>query len=279
MTRPRPIRQPFVVAATAILLAVTGCSTSDSDTSPVAAPAATPTVTPTLDATQAALARVDAGDYTYAHHEWHFVGNGGYEFTLSTLIYDTLGQGVAVHTEAGELDPVGMGCDWNARTDALFPFSLSIGDASGAAETPVAFAIGFEPPDGAVYDGAGLPPAPSDERIRVAWTAPGPDNTDKTGCQLLSSNGGRESYFPLTYPEPFTPQSSGRVYGYLVVADYYTPATPNGDSALLRYLTLHAMVRPVDRPGLAYLIDEDGVQSAFSAQGVTLSDVSGTETK
>ena len=124
---------------------------------------------------------------------------------------------------------------------------------------------------GSDYAGSGIAPFNGDDRVSVEqYFSDGPH------CSTFSSSNiwgyGQAGGFGVSFADPLANGAGARSEFAIIVRNYYTPATPDGDLALLDWIT----VRPLtggDKtdPATAFVDVTSSYLGIYSTTGLTLS--------
>lgn len=152
---------------------------------------------------------------------------------------------VSVPTDRGALPPRIDGapltptCPFDPATGAAIFLTVWVKALTDDAPTPFAarFMIGS-----ANYAGNGTPPAPGDRRIRVFG-----NYASGVRCDQFSSSGDTGTGFGVAWPLAGRRGDVETARWVVVIADYYSAATPAGDADLLAALALGPISAPATK--------------------------------
>lgn len=256
-----------------ITIGVSGC-TSSGGKSPTAT-SGVPTLTPTATTIPTATPTTD--EIFPNKLVWHFANKRGYTYDL------TIALGKPTHIpESGTLThpldrdfALDSACTVDPQFDVVIPAYLSAEATTVGFDTPISIRASFTSGGSGISDhkyfGPGVAPYDGDNRIRVAQLF-----SDGPICKRFDSTTtfsyGSYDTFGVQWENPI-PNGSIRTHKFfIVVKDYFTPATPNGDPVLLSWIVLKA-VPGGDFDDAAMLYREVGSGEGISAtkRGITLS--------
>lgn len=165
---------------------------------------------------------------------WEFRTDDGYvtEGTLELGELTTASDAVALpgFTDSGVTEALEAGCDgFDPATDALIPARQTLTNGSEGFEASLSnsFFLAIDDPD-AVLSVRSV----GDELVVAA------SYSDHLSCNALGTADdvffGSASSWGLSFEEPVSPGDTvGPHHAYLILPDYYTPATPTGDTSRL----------------------------------------------
>jgi hypothetical protein len=207
---------------------------------------------------------------------WHFKNAAGFSYDLMIGISDPMDKGAAQRRHPTDSTAViGSACDIDNATDAVIPGYLEATATTQGFDTEISASFTFNhSTEQSPYDGHGVAPSNDDSRIEVEqYLSTGAECVD-----LSSTNS-----WGYGAPEPVTvhwsvPQADGASVTSaftVIIHDFYSPATPSGDSDLLRWLT----IRPLwsgwadDHPGSASTFSDTELTDSlpvYSPRGLPL---------
>lgn len=233
---------------------------------PTPTPAPTPTPTPTMDE-------------KYPHQAtWRFRNQSGYSYEMTIMLGEPMRfpeSGSLRHPDSWDflLEDV---CSVDPQFDVVIPaYWVAEATTTGFA-TPISMRAIFASEGtgnrtNGDYTGRGVAPYRGDSRLRVAQNF-----SDGPKCSTFSSTDywgyGGSSGFSVQWSDPFPHGRSAWHPFFIVVKDYYSPATPQGDKALLDWIILRPLSGgDMDNAGMVYS-DSDGASlGIYSNRGITLS--------
>lgn len=230
---PRSRRQ-FIGGSTLLCAsALTACGKGEAGppASPTAVPPTStpwPTPTPTMTMEEEFPARAT----------WKLRNQAGYSYDMTIALADK----VRVPTDqplTHRLDRdlvLGTGCVAEPQFDIVIPGYMSAKATTVGFDTVVRMRAGFSASgysaNSREYSGRGVPPSSDDYRIQVEQNfSSGPN------CEGFATRGDNTG-FGVQWE---TPASSGTVLTsefFIIVKDYFSPATPNGDYWLLDWIVI-----------------------------------------
>lgn len=202
----------------------------------------------------------------------------GYSFDMTIA----LGKPVRIPTSETLTHPLdnNLALDSACTVDPHFDIAIAAYWSAEATtvgfDTPISMRAGFASGGPAFrrreYYGRGVAPYEGDNRIRVARHF-----SDGPSCNALSSEGSNSSptgnAFSVKWDKPIPEGSIRRDEFFIIVKNYFTPATPKGDSALLDWIVLQQLPGGnFDDNAMLYLeLLPDGTLLYGGEKGITLS--------
>ncbi|MFT4287302.1 DUF2510 domain-containing protein [Nocardioides sp.] len=231
-------------------------------TTSVAVPTPTPTVEDTSTPTPTPTPTPSPGPAHSA--SWDYANEAGYSYRLTISLYDPVDGGLSGGHQIGEA------CDFDPAADIAIPGVMeAVATTAGfATDLRASFIIEHIAGD---YTGAGVMPSKDDDRVRVEQYF-----SDGSECREYSSTNiwgyGAPSAASVHWENPV--EEGGRVSHRftVIVKDYLTPRTPEGDAALLDWITIRPMATTGGEMGDAdTYLDVAGTDLYRSERGLTLS--------
>lgn len=253
-----------------MLLTACGSSESASPSTPTeipatAAPSPTPTATPTRDE-------------IFAHTSvWHFANDSGYTYDMTIALGEPTRipeSGTLPHPLDRDFTP-DIACTVDPKLDIVIPAYWSAEVTTVGFDTPVEMRALFTDVGGAgtstgEYTGRGVAPFEGDGRVQVAQNF-----SDGPSCSGFSSTNiygyGGSSGFSVQWHDPIPEGSVQTSYFFIVVKGYFSPATPQGDAALLDWIVLRPLLAgDLDQPAMVYRDMDGSFMGIYSEKGITL---------
>lgn len=237
-----------VAVATLLCLAACGSTQPETGGPQATGPGDTPQVDTTPSPTPApTTAAAVTGPLTTADHVWHYTNQNGYGYDLS------IAMGAAEHYVPGMVlsdaqdRKIGSSCSIDPRTDAVIPVRLTVTATTSQFDTTVSVrtiltAVSSASSTSKVdYHGAGTAPKRDDDRVSVEkYYAGGPECAQMSSVNTWGS--GQPKAITVKWEKPLSPGDSISHRFVIVIKDYYSPATPEGDSAYLEAVGLRPMM-------------------------------------
>jgi hypothetical protein len=277
----RPDRKySIVITVATFLVALTACSVTTPSVatgSPATQKSSPPVQQPSPAVTEAAPV-VPA---PIAANTWHFENATKYTFNLTIQMWAPIvGKSQAIHpadrsfalTSVCPYDPtldVAIPVEWQATAttkgfsvplsaDAIFSSDISTPGYSGSSVASPAYA------------GKGVAPFDGDSRVDVYQQfSSGPK------CSKFSSNNiwgyGHSDGFGVSWDSVAVEGTSASQLFFVIVHNYFSPATPNGDPALLNWITLRPIFTGGNLGASGTFVDADGASlGVYSNKGISL---------
>jgi len=237
--------------------------------------ASTPTPTPTQ-------APHPASNSPIAQNVWRFANQDKYSYSETIQVWAPLPHAkVGVSHPGNSAVTLGSTCSYNPNTDLVIPASI------GAIATTPNFKTSLEANAlfvngsslGAIasgntsyskpYAGPGTPPADGDNRVSVfeSFTS-GPVCKDYSSTNIWGY--GHAASFGVNFGQANNGQG-GTSDMFIIVRNYFSPATPNGDSALLDWITIRPMFSGSAGTSGQFVDVDSNDLGAYSGVGMTLS--------
>lgn len=246
-------------------------SNEDDVTMEESAAATTPSTTTTETTTPA---QVSSNNYSTS---WNFANNSGYTYTVTAYLWEPIKSAkIGVQHPADYEDTLSSDSDFDPAKDLVIPGKFRVQNTTSNYSTKIdASAIlknssnisGGE----AIYNGAGTPPTNMDDRITIEeFFTSGPSNKSCSSNNGFDGMGGTRDFGAQW--EDMASGSYGSHTFFIIVHDYYSPATPEGDPQLLDWITLRMMDNSLTTDEyIASFKNTDGSTGFYSSTGLTLS--------
>lgn len=127
---------------------------------------------------------------------------------------------------------VGTACSYDPSTDVAIPVTSTVRATTMGYNTPVRAGFLIQHV-GDSYSGVGIAPYNGDLRLSVERYF-----SDGTECDIMSSSNYADSTFGVQWTDPMSKGVAGSFTFTVIIEDYYVPATPLGDTALLDWITI-----------------------------------------
>jgi hypothetical protein len=243
-----------------------GAPSTSTEVAATSVPSPIPTPTPTID------------ELFPSRSVWHFENERGYTYDMTIA----LGEPTRISESGTLIHPmddgfaVGSACTVDPKLDVVIPAYWSAEVTTVGFDTPVSMRALFTDVGGAgtsdgEYHGQGPAPFDGDDRVLVAQNFSGGDE-----CRAFSSTNifgyGGSNGFCVQWNDPVSEGSVRTALFFIVVKSYFTPASPQGDAALLDWIVLRPLLAgDLDDPAMVYR-DADGANlGIYSEKGITLS--------
>jgi hypothetical protein len=296
MLRITPIYATFTAVVIATLLSGCGGPSAEPASAPVggATQTATDAAAEAAAAAQAAAAAEDAKKAETAaaakaavpahSNSWNFVNGSKYTYTLTINLWEPSAAPSAAHPANPALS-VGSVCGFDPATDIAIPAEFVTEATTAGFPTLVSVSALFVNAEtggsngrgslgaSTAYTGSGAKPADHDNRLSVEqWFG----TESQPQCRIYSSTnmwgGGGASSFGASWSVPFQQGQTGKHDFFVIVKNYLSPATPDGDAALLNWITLRPMFSGGDVGKTETYVDADSAYvGIYSSVGITLS--------
>lgn len=230
-----------MLALLCLALTLSGCGGSGSSRSsePTAIPATpTPTVIPPTPTPTPTISEL------FPHEaKWTYKNNSGYSFDMTLA----LGNPTKIPEDRMFMHPrsrdfnLGNVCSLNPKSDIVIPAYWEAKATTVGWDTPLAmgamFSSGGAGTSNGEYKGRGVAPFSGDGRVSVAQ-----DFSDGSKCSGFDSSDhygyGGTMGFNVRWIDAVPNGSVRMAPFFIVVRDYYSPATPNGDTSLLDWIVI-----------------------------------------
>ncbi|MGO4858927.1 hypothetical protein [Arthrobacter sp. 2MCAF14] len=283
------LRTTHAAIATLVLgsVVLAGCGTEQvthaeapvSSSSPTPDPTRQASITPTPEPAPSGPARhTTTLRYTAT---WSLKNANGFTYDLSIDVASP----VPIPTSGKLAHPLdanfefGLKCTADPKRDVLIPGAAFVTATTDKFDTPINAQMILNRGAGPTitsgnkqlpYGGSGVAPADGDDRIAVERSY-----NDGVVCSTFSStNGvgyGQEGGFGVQWEKPFQRGQHGRFEFFIVIKNYYSPATPNGDAALLDWMVIRPMqAGDAKDPSSIYHDIEGNGSASISPRGLTL---------
>lgn len=192
----------------------------------------TETSTPMTMATSTASTALDI-TFTDSGRVWNFSNALGYSYDMKIAVGDPLRDVNGKSSPGNGAYTIGSACDIDPKTDVVIPVRWIMTATTSGYDTPITVRAALRPTETG-YTGAGVTPKRTDSRVRIEqYFSSGPD------CNSSGSEGWYgEGSWSVKWDEPTSEGESRISYFLIIIKDYYTPATPDGDTSLLSAIAI-----------------------------------------
>jgi hypothetical protein len=245
---------------------LSACGSSEANSSPVevsstSVPTATPTSPPTLDE-------------QFSHKSvWSFENASGYTYDMTIALGDPTPipeDGILSHPLDGAF-MLGSACSVNPKLDIVIPAYWSATATTEGFDTPLSmralFMNGGSGIPSGKYNGPGVAPYEGDNRVLVE------QQFSSTGaeCSVFSSTKifgyAHSDGFSVRWSDP-VPKGTVRMNSFfIVVKDYFSPATPLGDVGLLDWIVIKPLFGGDNADAAMVYRVKDGVNDGMTLSG------------
>ncbi|MBU1250720.1 MAG: hypothetical protein KJ659_11215 [Actinobacteria bacterium] len=186
---------------------------------------------------------------------WKYANDSGFSYDLRfTLERPTRGATARSHPLASDFTAENV-CSVS-ESDLVIPGSLTAVATTEGYDTPIS--VNFTLNSGGLeYSGTGIPPTRYDDRVRVAQMF-----SDGGKCSTLSSTNAWGYAQPpaigVSWQEPLSTGTSVRHAFFIIIQNYYLPAHPDGDPALLDYIAINPLFGGSNTDAAMMYRDVDG---------------------
>jgi hypothetical protein len=247
----------FKVVVLALVIGVTmvmiGCKTT------------TAAETTAATTTAAAVTTAEAVNHS---NSWYFANKSGYTYTFTIKIWEPIldaESGVSVHP-ANTDSVLGGACEFDPVTDLAIPgqYAVEYTTEKFSSDNIEVYMLFLNDLSTGPYSGPGVPPAQGDNRLSVEQFY-----LDGPICENYSSTGWGPSNFGGKWADySFSYGQIGAAGFFIIVHDYFSPVTPNGDTALLDWIIIRPMaINVID----GFKDTDDRSSFPYSYVGMTLS--------
>lgn len=206
-----------------------------------------------------------------ASASWSFRNQAGYSYDMTI----SLGEPVRFEPDSSQTHPrssdsmYGSACTIDPESDIIIPAEWTATATTQGFDTEVKMsAIISDTGEG--YQGSGIAPNREDGRVSIEqYFSDGPNCADFSSTNLwgYAQAGG----FGVSFLEPMTTGKTSRHAFIIVVRDYFTPATPDGDTALLDWIVVRPLAGGDKTDGAAVYTDIGPMNMGiYSMSGLTL---------
>ncbi len=234
--------------------------TADPVPSEAATPAATLTPTPTPTTPPVPVV---------AGATWTFANQSGYSYRMSFTV-GTPGRYRKDETHPASSTAVyGSACSINAATDLVIPVTWSATATTSGYKTQIAMRALISK-TGIAYTGAGIAPFDGDNRVLIEqYFSSGPVCDTESSTNIWGY--GHSDGFGVQFNDPIAEGGRAQAAFTIIVKNYFTPATPQGDTVLLDWIS----IRPLfggDNSDAANVYHDTGdtYLGIYSATGISL---------
>lgn len=204
-------------------------------------------------------------------NEWKYKNEQGFSYTIQINIWEPLSGENAVGTAhpADSSRKLGAAASFDPVTDIAVPVSAIVINTTEHEQFETVLGVSFIlNTAGREYTGSGIAPTRDDGRITVElFYSDGPTVKQFSSTNLwgYAQTGG----WGVTWSDATKTGAVRRTNFFVIVHNYYSPATPEGDLALLDWITLRPMRSSADPFSGFYDADETYIFGA-SKVGITL---------
>lgn len=254
------------------ILFLTACGASQSSSAP--APAEDTATTIPSPAPTATPPPKETFPYTEV---WHFANQSDYTYEMTIALGDPTRipeSGILSHPRDSDFT-VDSACTVDPKLDVVIPAFWSAKATTVGFDTPIGmralFAGGGAGTLNGEYTGRGVTPSENDGRILVAQSF-----SDGPKCSQFSSenNWGYGGYggFSVQWGDPVPEESVRTSELFIVIKNYFSPATPQGDRQLLDWIVLRPFPGGDLNNAAMVFRDVNGTNvTTGSLKGITLS--------
>lgn len=213
-----------------VLILLAGCGAVESGPAPTTATpipiTPTPTVVPSPTPTMAELFPNEAS--------WHFRNQRGYSYQMSIKVGAPMRMpefGSLPHPAKRDVTVENL-CKVDPQFDIVIPVVWSAKATTIGFDTPINMRAIIASGGADDYSGRGVAPSQGDQRILVAQKF-----SSSQDCSSHSSYNDDRG-FNVEWNDPIPTGTTVTHYFFIIVKDYFTPATPNGDLSLLDSISI-----------------------------------------
>jgi Alpha-tubulin suppressor and related RCC1 domain-containing proteins len=198
---------------------------------------------------------------------WHFANESGYKYTFTIKIWNPILEAksdIPLHPANAE-DTLGSASEFDPITDLAIPAQFVVDYTTANFNSDIEAGALFVNDSSSTgpYSGSGVPPVRGDKRINVELFYPdGPKSIVYSSTNLWGY--GEADSFGAKWSSMANGQT-GHLEFFIIIHNYFSPAIPEGDTALLDWITLRPM-------GVYGFRDADNKNpDIYSDVGITLS--------
>lgn len=199
-----------------------------------------------------------------AARTWNFANEAGFSYRLAIDVASP----AQSHPEDSSFK-VGASCGFDATRDIAVPVTLSATATTAGYETPISARFTLNS-DNYRYGGDGVAPHRDDDRVRVEQKF-----SDGTECKTLSSTNlwgyAQPPGIGVSWQSPIAEGRTVQHQLFVIVKDYYLPAHPKGDVALLDFIAIRPLFGGNNQDAANMYRDTDGANlGIYSNRRLTL---------
>jgi len=197
-----------------------------------------------------------------------YTNQSGYSYT-SKMTIGAPQKYVAGATHPGSsANLYGSGCSIDPQTDVVIPVTWTATATTAGYDTDIQMsALIYR--SGVDYTGAGIAPFDGDSRIGIEqYFSSGPKCTTESSTNIWGY--GHSDGFGVSFNDPVPTGSSVSHSLTIVIHNYYTPATPDGDTALLSWISIRGLFGGSNTDAATMYTPIDGYLGLYANQGVAL---------
>lgn len=211
--------------------------------------------------------------FVNASHIWSFSNQKGYSYNLRLAVGTPLGYSAEsadayglIYQDGTEI-LIGSACDIDPETDGIIPLRRTATATTDGYDTVIStgFSLRMSPQE---YGDDDTLPSEDDNRIRVeSYFSNGPK------CDWFSSDnrvGQGDSFFESISRSALSKSEEMISYSSIIIKDYFTPATPEGDTALLDAIMVTPVAAGLSSEPAEIFREADMESGTFSRTSVTL---------
>lgn len=208
--------------------------------------------------------------FVNASHIWSFSNQKGYSYNLRLAVGTPLGYSAEsadayglIYQDGTEI-LIGSACDIDPETDGIIPLRRTATATTDGYDTVIStgFSLRMSPQE---YGDDGTLPSEDDNRIRVeSYFSNGPK------CDWFSSDNRVEGDSFSISRSALSKSEEMISYSSIIIKDYFTPATPEGDTALLDAIMVTPVAAGLSSEPAEIFREADMESGTFSRTSVTL---------
>lgn len=171
-------------------------------------------------------------------HTWAFKNASGYSYELQIAVAPAA-KFVADQHVADDAE-VGSACSINPQTDVIVPIRFFVKATTEGYDTPLTIRYS-NVWTGIPYTGTGIAPGMDDRRVMVEqYFGSGPKCEPSSSANQVGFSSA--SSFGVKWDEPVPTGQTKISRATVIIKNYFTPATPDGDDALLDWIGIGPMI-------------------------------------
>jgi len=170
---------------------------------------------------------------------WNFANQSGYSYRMSF----TVGAPGRFHKDethpASSAARYGSACSIDAATDLVIPVTWSATATTSGYKTRIAMRALIQQ-TGVAYTGAGIAPYDGDDRVLIEqYFTSGPVCNTESSTNIWGY--GHSDGFGVQFNDPIAEGDRAQAAFTVIIKNYFTPATPQGDTALLDWISIRPL--------------------------------------
>lgn len=193
---------------------------------------------------------------------WSMLSANGFSYDVTVSAFPALtGGSNGTHT-------IGSKCSFNPQVDIAIPVLVNFTATTEGFETPIKASFISKHQTNRAYQGAGVAPVREDKRLRVESYY-----SKETKCRTWSSTNlwGDTNLAGVEWDDP-VPTGESREHRFtVIITNFRTPNTPDGDWELLDWIELRPTIAAASDTTTGQYSDVDGMNLNVSRRGLTLS--------